>query len=412
MTKDILISASDHVTKSSSGEYYFNSKKLDLKLEANDEEYNHLVKIETENRLAEIINDFAGEQHENTIILTGAGASIIETDSVIKDDHIIYYSGKTVNQLTEDINEFLEEHGPFSLEDFTREVKYIKETDDYTVDDINIEDLLSKAEAAKEYIPLSDGFYETLEKTEGRIKELCDLTLHQEHPHKQFLRKLTARRNSHNRVKVFTTNYDTLFEQAAQEDEFLVIDGFSYDPLRKFNPFMFNYDFVRRKDDLIIDEPDYVEKVFHLYKLHGSVDWEKSNNNIIKKDNVEKPLMIYPRSNKFEQSYEPPYFEMFSRFQNELRKKNTLLITIGFSFADKHIETIVDNAVKNNPGLKLLIADYSIEQDGFKDFREKAEKGHANIMLLEKDFQEFTELYLKQKAYSDRFFEIQGDQND
>jgi len=203
-----------------------------------------------------------------------------------------------------------------------------------------------------------------------------------------------------------------LFEQAAQEDGFLIIDGFTYELPRKFNPFMYNYDFVRRENNKIIDEPDYVEKVFHLYKLHGSVDWERDNDEIIKKSSVDKPLMIYPRRNKFEQSYEPPYFEMFSRFQNELRKKNTLLITVGFSFADKHIFTIVKNAVKNNPGLKILIVDYNIDQEGFKDFKKDAEKGQNNIMLLEKDFQGFTELYLKQKAYSDRFFEMQGDRNE
>lgn len=407
MVRDVLISASDHVTQKS-GIYQFNGKEL--KREDNTE-----VELqEAEKKLAEIINDFAGGQHENIIILTGAGASILNLQTCPDCGQQLNHSGKTVTQLTQEINVLLkDDEDVLSLEELAKITKYIGEDDKFDIKEINIEDLLSKVEAAKEYICTDDKFYETIKQTESKIKELCDLTLHQEHPHKQFLQKLTARRSSHNRMKIFTTNYDTLFEQAALEDGFLVIDGFTYDYPRKFNPFMYNYDFVRREDNKIIDEPDYVEKVFHLYKLHGSVDWEKvDNNKIVKKDYVEKPLMIYPRRNKFEQSYEPPYFEMFSRFQNELRKKNTLLITVGFSFADKHIYTIVENAIENNPGLKLIIVDYSIMQDGFEQFRTKAQKGHTNIMLLEKTFQEFTKLYLKQKAYSDRFFEMQGDQND
>ena len=83
-------------------------------------------------------------------------------------------------------------------------------------------------------------------------------------------------------------------------------------------------------------------------KIHGSLTWERNNNEIVRKNksNVEKPIMIFPSSNKYMQSYEKPYFELFTKFQELLRKSNTVLITTGFSFADNHISQMVIQAIK------------------------------------------------------------------
>jgi NAD-dependent SIR2 family protein deacetylase len=414
---ELIISANDLVEKMSSTseknaacEYLFNGKKINELMEIEDDR----KKVEKENELIScIINNFINKQFENTIVLTGAGASIISNDNKYKG-----YSGKTVSGLTEEIYNYLsnkkEEINIYSLEELVKEVKYLPENEKFDLEKVNIEDLLSKVESAKEYLNLDQDskFIKTLEEIEKQIYKLCNLTVHDDHPHKLFLNKIITRRKSHNRVKIFTTNYDTLFEQAAEKEGFILIDGFSYNFPRTLNPYNFDIDFVRRDDTRLVDEPDYLEKVIHLYKLHGSVDWEKcEEDKIVKTENPNKPLMIYPRKNKYEQSYEPPYFEMFSRFQNELRKRNTLLITIGFSFADKHIRTIVQNAIINNPSLNIIIVDYDISQDNYDFFRNRALKGHQNIMLYQATFSEFTKVFLEQKAYSQRFFEKLGGNN-
>lgn len=61
------------------------------------------------------------------------------------------------------------------------------------------------------------------------------------------------------------------------------------------------------------------------------------------------------------QSYEEPYFELFSKFQEILKKPNTLLITTGFSFADNHISRMITQAIKHNLGLYTLVTDFKIE---------------------------------------------------
>ena len=60
------------------------------------------------------------------------------------------------------------------------------------------------------------------------------------------------------------------------------------------------------------------------------------------------------------QSYERPYFELFSKFQALLRKQNTVLITAGFSFADNHISRMIIQALKTIPSLSILVTDFDI----------------------------------------------------
>lgn len=66
-------------------------------------------------------------------------------------------------------------------------------------------------------------------KLEKKIADACRLKLDVTNKHHQdFIRKVTARKPSEPRVQLYTTNYDTLFEQAAQKMNFTIIDGFHF----------------------------------------------------------------------------------------------------------------------------------------------------------------------------------------
>ncbi len=73
--------------------------------------------------------------------------------------------------------------------------------------------------------------------------------------------------------------------------------------------------------------------------------------------------MIFPSSNKYMQSYQDPYFELFTKFQDLLKRPNTLLITTGFSFLDTHISKMITQAITHNKGLSTLVSDYNIKQN-------------------------------------------------
>ncbi|WP_323116459.1 SIR2 family protein, partial [Klebsiella variicola] len=95
------------------------------------------------------------------------------------------------------------------------------------------------------------------------------------------LQKMGRRRVRDPRLKIFTTNYDLTFETAASELGMMVVDGFSYTGIRRFDGKYFNYDVIKRDEN----DHDFVEGVFQLFKLHGSVSWLRKNGQIYEDQN-------------------------------------------------------------------------------------------------------------------------------
>ena len=81
--------------------------------------------------------------------------------------------------------------------------------------------------------------------------------------------------------------------------------------------------------------------------------------------------MIFPSSDKYAQSYQEPYFELFTKFQDLIKRPNTLLISSGFSFSDDHISQMITQALKNNNSLRLLVTDFNIDPN--RKYSEKEE---------------------------------------
>ena len=248
------------------------------------------------------------------------------------------------------------------------------------------------------------------QKLEHKIAEACDLTLDlPAAPHKDFLDKITSRKSNEPRVQLFTTNYDTLFEQAANEGGFVVIDGFSFTQPRMFAGKWFDLDIVNREKTRLKQEESFISKVLHLYKLHGSLNWTKVEvgeaTKIQQQDSRENPVIIYPASEKYESSYEQPYFEMMSRFQQALRKENTLLIVIGFGFQDKHIKNVIIEAVEQNSNFQLLIVNYNGSEgispynmdSFFIDVKKMKVKRKVNIIF--DTFKDFSAKFPENRSY-------------
>ena len=251
------------------------------------------------------------------------------------------------------------------------------------------------------------------EQLEKIIRNACQLELDSSNaPHKTFLDKITARKASEPRVQLFTTNYDTLFEQAAQEGGYAVIDGFSFTSPRTFSGRYFDYDIVQRERTRLKDEESFVSKVFHLYKMHGSLTWERTEQGRIQQVNsTESPLIVYPASDKYESSYEQPYFEMMSRFQQALRRENALLIVIGFGFRDKHIQNVILEAVNQNPSFQLVIVNYNgnetIDREELKEYFDGNDV-KRNVSIVFDTFKNFTDSFPENKTYSSNEESIQS----
>lgn len=182
--------------------------------------------------------------------------------------------------------------------------------------------------------------------------------------HRTFLHRLSRRRVRDSRLKLFTTNYDLCFEAAAGRQGLVVLDGFSFTQPRRFDPRFFLYDIVRRPttgDE--VGAP--LEGVFHMYKLHGSVNWSRKTENEIEVEQSPTPnsaCLIYPAKGKYQQSYVQPHLELVSQYFSALREPNTCLIVSGFGFNDDHLSEPILAAVRTNPHLRLIIVNPAADE--------------------------------------------------
>lgn len=327
------------------------------------------------------------KQYENIVVLSGAGTSVGIGEGTQK--------GKTMLQLWKVI---VQEIGIPTLLSFAEKIKFNGIAESNT----DLEALLSRAILSESYISQKD-VKKAIDDIETIIRRECSLILPDNAPHDIFLRKIIARKLKYPRIKIFTLNYDLLFEQAATRGGYVVIDGFSFTTPRKFSGTNFDYDIVIRNNNRALSEENFAPKVFQLYKPHGSLDWDrvitKGGEDFIKSSSPKSPVMIYPSSSKFELSYEQPYFEMISRFQQEMRTKNTLLLVIGFSFSDKHIKAMIMEALNINPSITLVIISPDVYKDNqFSELKDKSVT-MKNVILINETFENFAKYYPYSEVY-------------
>lgn len=224
--------------------------------------------------------------------------------------------------------------------------------------------------------------------------------------HLALLQKIGRRGARKPRAKLFTTNYDLCFEEVARRSRFMLIDGFSYTLQQTYDRLNFGMDVVRREGGR--DSPDFIQNAIQFYKLHGSIDWRRLGGEIIRtREQVGSPVLIYPRSSKYQESFDAPYLDMLSSFQASLREPDTALLVSGFGFNDDHISSPVMSAVESNMSLRLVICDpaflasEALETGGYElppgqlpgnrflaAFRSLADAGDARIHLMNGRFQD------------------------
>lgn len=326
-------------------------------------------------------------QYDNIVILSGAGTSV----GIGNGDNI----GKTMKGLWQSV---IKQLGFDKIRIFAEQIGFSDIDEEYS----NLEELISRAILAVEFLKDENTeIQETLNKMESIIRDCCTIELPENAPHSLFLRKITSRKLKYARVKLFTLNYDLLFEQAGSIGGYVLVDGFSFNSPRVFDGNNFDYDIVVRNNSRLITEENYAPKVLHLYKPHGSLDWKQVVNgnkiSFVKAYPNDNPLLIYPSNSKFKRSYEQPFFEMISRFQKEIRTKNTLLISIGFSFYDLHFRNMIIEAINTNPGLTVVVVNPDVSTGvNYSELKKKA-KAMKNVVLAAETFDDFSKYF----PYSD-----------
>lgn len=196
-------------------------------------------------------------------------------------------------------------------------------------------------------------------------------------------------------IRIFTLNYDLLLEKNLGD---LKIEmGFDED--RKWNYKRF------------VELPE--EPNIYLYKLHGSIDWLRDNNTqiVTKVDSIPvEPDLIF--GTQYKMQYIDPYLFMISEFRYYCLKAK-LIICLGYSFSDEHINAILSQStIQNSTNIKIYCLAYKEEKEKiYKELSVHASSSNEKdniIIISNKKARDFFEYDLKLETFEKLFPEDKG----
>lgn len=246
----------------------------------------------------------------------------------------------------------------------------------------NIEEILSRVRGMQRYIGsgtiagLDKDALSNLEKAIcTEIVERVDRQLPDSGTAYHKLASWIASIGRRNPVEVFTTNYDLLLEQALEELAVPYFDGF----VGARRPFF---------DAYAIDHDKLPNRWTRLWKLHGSMNWRcTTENGVFKMWRVQGEkdgnVAIHPSHLKYEESRKMPYLALIDRLRRFLSTPSSILIMLGYSFGDQHINDAIFQALQGTPSSAAFALMFDT-LDKYPDAVSSAEL-RSNLSLLARD---------------------------
>lgn len=245
------------------------------------------------------------------------------------------------------------------------------------------------------------------ESNEKEIKKNENLLLLLE----KFLLSFSTRTATRDRLNIFTTNYDRFIEFGLDEAGILTLDRFigKLKPIMRFHRVDLDYHY---NPPGIRGEPRYVEGVVRYTKLHGSIDWQFQNGQIVKTplpfgakvedkyfDNPYERVVIYPNSAKAIETSFFPYSELFRDFSTAICRPNSVLVTYGYGFGDSHINRIIKDML-TIPSTHLVIISYDLANNRIQNFIETCNESQLTLLIGKElaDIHNLTNYYLPKPA--------------
>lgn len=217
--------------------------------------------------------------------------------------------------------------------------------------------------------------------------------------HKLFLKKIISRDSKLDKPNFFTLNYDLLLEKSAEQLGLYVNNGFwgFYD--RFFMPSTYQIDIHLQNSE----GGKRIRNGIRLFKLHGSLSWNSDNSKPpygiaekqiqldteykIRYEDIASDLIIYPIQSKKKHSLDLPYSEIFRQLVEKINNRNSVLIIIGYSFLDEHVNDIITNSLAN-PDFNLLVFSYENPEEAKSEFLKelyKSSQSDKRISVLHGD---------------------------
>ncbi|MEM2175204.1 MAG: SIR2 family protein [Candidatus Micrarchaeia archaeon] len=193
-------------------------------------------------------------------------------------------------------------------------------------------------------------------------------------------------------LRIFSLNYDLLLEKKLEEEALTIERGFEEDT-REWN--------YKRFTELS-EEPD-----IYLYKLHGSIDWERNRETQVVRyiDSIPRePDLIF--GTQYKMQYIDPYLFMISEFRHYCLKAK-LIVCLGYSFSDEHVNSILSQSLLKNNVVKMHILAYNEEEEKIKNIL-KCSTDRLNI-ITNKKAKEYFEEDLKLDTFLGLFTEDESE---
>ena len=153
-------------------------------------------------------------------------------------------------------------------------------------------------------------------------------------------------------IEFFTTNYDTLIEDALAFQAVPYTDGFCGGAVAHWDP--------STMDGSNSDQKSPRAKVT---KIHGSIDWTRLGDRIIRRrisdayPEGQTDLLIYPQALKYELTKREPFDTLFAQLRKALNRTSPqVLFVCGYGFGDEHIDQEICFALSREDSQLTLVA--------------------------------------------------------
>lgn len=171
------------------------------------------------------------------------------------------------------------------------------------------------------------------------------------YPHIKFA-QWVARAVRSSPIEIYTVNYDLLFEHALEHERVPVFDGF----VGSSRPY-FQAESLTQKGHA----PGHAWT--RVWKMHGSVNWRRvkigEQHRIVRGEIAQDGELIFPSFEKYDESRQQPYSAFTARLRAFLEQDDALLVSLGYSFSDEHINEIIFGALETSSRTHVYALQYS-----------------------------------------------------
>ena len=268
------------------------------------------------------------------------------------------------------------------FEDVWEEVIEHVVEEDEDESDISIERILSQVRGLHKYSQrngpeqMSKEDLESLEKLiTNEIVDLVDVNLPDTRTGFENLSTWLSSIDREEPVEIFTTNYDLLIEESLEDQHIPYFDGF----VGGNRPFF---------DRNSVANADLPTRWVRLWKLHGSMNWVvQENQDSIRIWRTDSPTgqraVIHPSNRKYDESRKMPYLTLIDQLKDHLKKDDSVLFIVGYSFEDEHINDVILQALREKPSSTVFAFMYgNLEK---YDSAVKMARGRGNFCVFARD---------------------------